>query len=115
MAKISGKGFLVSAGFGVLDIAAEMLAPAPVIVGLNGPDVLRLAAALGAGVINYTGYERDFSEPLFYSALPLAEKTIYSMVKGAAGGATFTRRASEMGFVAVSPSQVSVGPQISSY
>lgn len=85
MAKLTISKVLLSGGYGGLDIALEEFAPAPVLGPLTGPDIERLVVAAGSGIANWMGYEDDYSEVLFYSSLPLAEKTIFRQVRAALG------------------------------
>jgi len=83
MARIRLGKLLTSAIYGGLDIGLEELDKR---MGWTEPfrkatDIVRALTAVGSGVVNYLGIEEDLSEVLFYSSLPLFEKSVYVAVK----------------------------------
>jgi len=70
---------LASAGYGLVDIAAQELDKRK---GWSEPfknatDVSRAAVCLGSLVVNIAGLEGEVTEALFYSSLPKLEESIY--------------------------------------
>ena len=104
MARIRIGKLLTSALYGGLDIGLEELDKR---MGWTEPfkksaDIVRAITAVGSGLLNYLGIEEDLSEVLFYSSLPLFEKSVYVVVKKYTGlGSSSERRVittSEAGF-----------------
>lgn len=120
MARITLRKGLTSAIYGALDIGLEELDK---IKGWTEPfknatDIERAVVCVGGGLVNYLGIETDLSEPLFYSSLPLLEKSIYKAVRGYVKKGYTPRSASEAGYVRITPSpQVQATPvsRITSY
>jgi len=116
MAKITLKKGLASAAVGGIDIGLEELDKSK---GWTEPfrkstDIFRTAAVAGSGLANFFGFETDISESVFYSALPLFEKTAYESVrKYLKLGSSSERRVlttSEAGFKRVAQVQVPAAP-----
>jgi len=94
MAKIRLIDALISGGVGAFDIAAEELAPGVVINPLRGPDIYRILVCGGSLIANLVpAREIRGSETTFYASLPLLEKTIRDLVKGAIAPAAVKRLA----------------------
>ena len=115
MAKISINKVLASAIYGALDIGMNELdankgwkEPFK-----NATDISRAVVFLGSGIANYLGFETEYSEALFYSSIPLLEKSFYSAVRGYfKAGFTVPKAASELGFRREAPTPAPV--QVSS-
>lgn len=92
--KISLEGTAISAGVGALDIAMTELdarvlnRSAPF---QNATDIARTALTLGSVALNYTNMETKFTDTVFYSSLPLFEKSVYRAALTFAGQTTSVR------------------------
>jgi len=104
MARIRLGKLLASAIYGGVDIGLEELDKYR---GWTEPfkkstDIARAVVAIGSGIANYLGIEEDLSEALFYSSLPLLEKSVYVAVRRAVGMSSSSERrtitASQAGF-----------------
>jgi len=84
MAKIGLIDTLISGGIGAIDIAAEELAPDAIVGPLTGPDIYRILVCGGSLIANLVPVrEIGGTDTAFYASLPLLEKTIRNLVKGA--------------------------------
>ena len=106
--KISLEGTAVAAGVGALDIAMTELdarvlnRSAPF---QNATDIVRTGLTLGSVALNYTGMETKFTDTVFYSSLPLFEKSVYRAALTFAGQTTTVRaRAGQGRIPAAAPS-----------
>jgi len=101
MAKANVQKLVTSAVVGGVDIALEKMGKTDI------RDIFRVAVAVGSGLINYIGYERELSEAALYSSIPLLEKTAYDFVKSKLG---YSRPiyASSVGFSPLIPSPAPV-------
>jgi len=119
MAKVNIRKTLVSGIYGIFDIGMEEFDK---IKGWTEPfknatDITRAIATIGSGIVNYMGIETEYSEALFYSSLPLLEKSVYKVVKGFIKFG-YTPRASEVGFrreIQSQPQAPTITTRITSY
>jgi hypothetical protein len=120
MAKISIKKGLSSAIYGAFDIGMNEL---DAWKGWKDPfknatDISRTIVFLGSGIANYFGFETEYSEALFYSSIPLLEKSVYNAVRKFVKERFAPKTASELGFrreaPAPAPAQISL-TKITSY
>ena len=81
MARISLEKGLTAIGVGVADVLVDKYAGNYTLGPLNSKDIFRFALAIGSYVVNYMGYERDYSETIFYSSLPLVTHSVADMVQ----------------------------------
>ena len=81
MARISLEKGLTAIGVGVADVLVDKYASGYTFGPLNATDTFRFALAIGSWVVNYMGYERDYSETIFYSSLPLVTHSVADMVQ----------------------------------
>jgi hypothetical protein len=114
MAKIGMKKGLTSVIYGAFDIGMNEL---DAMKGWKEPfrnatDISRAVVFLGSGIANYFGFETEYSEALFYSSIPLLEKSVYSLVRGYFKAGFTPRSASELGFRREAPAPAPV--QVSS-
>ena len=94
MARIRFDKLLASAIYGGADIGLEELDKSR---GWTEPfkkstDIVRAAVTVGSGIVNYLGIEEDFSDVLFYSSLPLFEKSVYIAVRKTIGMSSSSER-----------------------
>jgi len=85
--KISLEKALVSAGVGAIDLIGESYLKDKKIGSVSGDDALRIAMTAGSFLVNWLGYETEYSETVFYASLPLFMKSIRNMVSSATAGA----------------------------
>lgn len=79
--KISIEQSLAATGVGVGDVLFREYLSGKKIGPLDATDVYRFALAGGSFIVNYLGYERDYTETLFYSSLPLVVDSVANIVK----------------------------------
>lgn len=80
MARISIEKALVSAGVGAIDVVTKKYINNFSVGPLDTKDLVRFGLAAGSYIANYLGYERDYTEVIFYSSMPLVVDSIADLV-----------------------------------
>ena len=80
--KITTKGTVSSLAVGLIDLGAIEVDKSQGLVGAfqTATDITRTLLCVGGGIINYTGYEKKYTDTLFYASLPLFMKTVKNAV-----------------------------------
>ena len=92
MARASVSKLVTSAVVGGIDIALEKIGRTDI------RDIFRVAVAVGSGIVNYMGMERELSEAALYASIPLLERTVYDFAKSKLGYSRPVIYASSAGF-----------------
>jgi uncharacterized protein YcfJ len=92
MARASVSKLVTSAVVGGIDLALEKMGRTDI------RDIFRVAVVAGAGIVNYTGMERELSEAALYASIPLLERTVYDFAKSKLGYSRPIVYASSAGF-----------------
>ena len=103
--KITTKGTVSSLAVGLIDLGAIEIDKSQGLVGAfqTATDITRTLLCVGGGIINYTGYEKKYTDTLFYASLPLFMKTVKNAVMpGLPVTVARARSAARAGFVPVS-------------
>lgn len=111
--KIGIEQALTATGVGVGDVLIRKYMAGKNVGPLSVDDLYRFVLAGGSFAVNYLGYERDYSEVLFYSSLPLVVDSVANIVekettKGASSTAVHIVNPSPV--VSVSPAPTSAVP-----
>jgi len=80
--RISIEKTLAATAVGGLDLVAEKYLTKYKVGPVNGADALRFAVAAGSYIVNYLGYETEFSEAAFYASLPGVIRAVANIVTG---------------------------------
>jgi len=99
MAKIGWKGLTTSLIYGALDLGIEIGTQNNPNVMQGNPltwgDLERFIVVLGSGIANmFTNMGTGITEPLFYSSLPLAIRSVYKLATNATSLPGYSRLAS---------------------
>jgi hypothetical protein len=96
MAKIGWKGLTTSLVYGALDLGIEVGTQSNPAVMTGNPlswgDLERFIVLLGSGAANmFTNTGMGITEPLFYSSLPLAIRSVYRLAANATSVPGYSR------------------------